>query len=495
MQLIEKLYDSLLLNEQRISLETSNHSWTARELLERSRRVAATIKRMGLLECSNIAIHVNNDPFFIYCMLGILQSGHRVVPIPYNSSSIEINTIVASCEISLCFSKSAKPQGGEYEQVAWISDCLIESTDETEKAIASVADHDPALLLSTSGTTGKAKIVALSHHNVLTNAWEHGNAVGYTSDDTFLISMPMHFSSTIITQIVSGLLHGVKLVLVPLPLLPRIAVNLIYSKPITGFSGVPTLFLQIISEVEQSNHPPLENVLFIVVSGAALSDSLFKRLKKVFIQADILQTYGLTEASPRVTMMRRGDSELSCGYPIRDVAIRIADESNSEIERGSVGEVQVKGPNVMLGYYNNEVLTKEIIIDGWLKTGDLGLINKEGCLVITGRKKNIIITGGMNVYPEEVEDLLSSFEVISEVVVMGSQDKLLGEIPIAFISVTANQTIDIKQLQRQCFKVMSVYKVPRVWYILDSVPKTKTGKLDRSQLKAMLENDSFQPAF
>lgn len=145
----------------------------------------------------------------------------------------------------------------------------------------------------------------------------------------------------------------------------------------------------------------------------------------------------------------------------------------------------------MLGYYKNPELTNATIVEGWLKTGDLGYWNESGCLILTGRKKNIIISGGINIYPEEIEEFLYGLKEVEEVMVVGVHDDLLGEVPIAFLKVFNECLVDIDALTRHCNLHLSTYKVPRQWRIIDNIPKTKTGKLDRVSTKRLLLNEIY----
>lgn len=248
--------------------------------------------------------------------------------------------------------------------------------------------------------------------------------------------------------------------------------------------------MHFVSDYHQTtNWSAFDSIEFIVISGAPVPAKLVDHLQTVFPQADIIQTYGLTEASPRVSMMDRGDRFLSCGSPISNVSIRLVDEEENEVEGAAIGEIWVKGPNVMIGYYNNTELTNATIVEGWLKTGDLGYWNESGCLILTGRKKNIIISGGINIYPEEIEEFLYSLKEVEEVMVVGVHDDLLGEVPIAFLKVCGECLIDMTALTQHCNLHLSSYKVPRQWRIVDEIPKTKTGKLDRASTKHLLLNE------
>ncbi|MFB9330908.1 class I adenylate-forming enzyme family protein [Paenibacillus aurantiacus] len=494
MTIIECLWKEACERKEQIILQDIKQNWTYAEVMTEAYLIASYMKKNFDLEAgSHLALYTNNEPFFIFAALGIQFCGYVLVPIPYSASTTEIEQNLIATDTKLVISKYAQPARLKCD-IPWVTaqDLSQESLSSFE-SITVTNQPDPdhcAILLPTSGTTGKSKIVMLSHRNVWTNALAHGQKLGYTDQDSFLVTMPVHFSSTIVTQLISCMLCGTRMTLISLPMLPRTAFKLFERKAVTGFSAVPTQLMHFISDFHQTpNRGVFDSIEFIVVSGAAVPAKLVDKIRTVFPKADLIQTYGLTEASPRVSMMERGDRRISCGSPIRDVSIRIVDEEEKEVEGTAAGEIWVKGPNVMLGYYKNPTLTNETLVDGWLKTGDLGYWNESGCLILTGRKKNIIISGGINIYPEEIEAFLYGMREIEEVIVVGVHDDLLGEVPIAFLKGVEGCLLDIDALKKHCRLHLSSYKVPRQWRIVAEIPKTKTGKLDRASTKRLLLNE------
>ena len=195
-----------------------------------------------------------------------------------------------------------------------------------------------------------------------------------------------------------------------------------------------------------------------------------------------IQTYGLTEASPRLTTLQHEDIFLkkgSVGKAIPGVNIKIVNEKNVEVDPGELGEIVVQGKNVMKGYYRQDNITKQIIIDNWLHTGDYGYLDKDEYLFIVGRKKNIIISGGINIYPEEIEDILLNHENVKEVCITSEEDDLLGEVPIAHIVVfDEKKKVDFR---KYCMERISEYKIPRRFEIVDKIEKTYNGKILRNR--------------
>lgn len=492
MTIIQRLFMEACDRQEQIILQDLKQQWTYAEVMTEAYLIALYIQNNFELEAgSHLAVYTNNEPLFVTAALGILFCGHVLVPVPYSASKTEIEHILNTSDAKLVISKYAQPAQFNCD-VHWVTaQELPQAPMPSFESIPFTNLSDPhhcAILLPTSGTTGNSKIVMLSHQNVLTNALAHGGKVGYTSQASFLVTMPVHFSSTIVTQLISCMLYGTRIILISLPLLPRTAFRLFQDKAVTAFSAVPTQLMNFISDYHQTTKwSTFDSIECIVISGAPVPAKLVDHLRTVFPGADIIQTYGLTEASPRVSMMERGDRSLSCGSPVNGVSVRLVDDEENEVKgTAAAGEIWVKGPNVMLGYYNNPELTKATIVDGWLKTGDLGYWNESGCLILTGRKKNIIISGGINIYPEEIEEFVYGLQEVEEVMVVGVHDDLLGEVPIAFLKVCDGCMVDIGALTQHCNLHLSSYKVPRQWRIVDEIPKTKTGKLDRANTKRLL---------
>lgn len=243
-------------------------------------------KNFELEAGSHIAVYTNNEPLFITASLGIQFSGHVLIPVPYSASKTEIENILNASDAKLVISKYVQPAGLNFH-IHWVTaqDFSQEPMPSFESiSLTNSSDPHPcAILLPTSGTTGKSKIVMLSHENVLTNALAHGEKVGYTDQDSFLVTMPVHFSSTIVTQLISCMLFGTRIRLISLPLLPRTAFRLFQDKAVTAFSAVPTQLMHFVSDYHQTtNWSTFDSIEFIVISGAPIPARLVDHLQTVF---------------------------------------------------------------------------------------------------------------------------------------------------------------------------------------------------------------------
>ena len=451
----------------------SNREWNYKEIYNLSKEFSILISET-VPERSHIGIKINNSAQFVVAFFAVLMANCVAVPLSPFSKLSEDNRYITDCDIDAIIE-------GENRIV------LTKPIQITELQVRQKTDT--AILLITSGSVDNPKVVELTHQNIVTNLIAHSEAVNFNKNDHFFVTMPAHFSSTVTTQILSCIYLGCPISLYALPLIPRMLLTTFTKRPPTCFSAVPSMLLQLTKEAKQRS-AFYEQIHTIIVSGAPLSPSLLSSVREVFPAADILQTYGLTEASPRVSITNRGTDPLSCGTAVNGVIIKIIDvNTNQELSAHEVGEVTVFGPNVMKGYYKNQSLTNSIIHNDWLHTGDLGYIDDNGCLYIVGRKKNVINTGGNIVFPEEIEKVLSDIAGIEEVMVTSMKDDLLIEIPAAFLKISDASTLDLQQLKMKCTLLLSNYKIPKKWFLTNNILKTETGKIDRSPsaLKQVLD--------
>jgi len=433
---------------------------------------------MDQIKGKKIGLIMQNETNFILHYLAIITSNNICIPIPYYSKLYEIKNSVSNIGIDFIITSSTEliQINDNLPLIDWLSlekHCNMLSNTNTEDIL-----NEPKLFLQTSGSTGNPKVVMLSEENIISTALAHANAVGINQDDRFLITMPMHFSSVLTTQILSYLLKGATLIVRNIPMLPRLIMKTIFEERVNCFAAVPSLLRQLVEKAEVTSSPKLR---YICVSGAALDLKLGNLILENLRPFRIIQTYGMTEASPRISLGEfiMGDGNPSCGNAVENVRIEIKDEKGFSRGINEVGEIYVKGPNIMMGYYNNYKETKRVLKNGWLQTGDIGFLDKNGDLHVVGRTKNMIISGGQNLYPEEIENCLKEHPDIMDCIVFPLEDPILDEVPAAIIR--CDRDIQIDELKSHCYKRLSNYKVPRSFYFLSDFPLTKTGKVDRME--------------
>ncbi|MGG4551432.1 class I adenylate-forming enzyme family protein [Paenibacillus humicus] len=466
-------------NELRILVKKNNVEYSYGEILANSKCVKSYIEGANIPRGSHIGICLNNGLEFIYCLFGIWLSGRVPVPLPYNHSELELNNAIKFHDLAYVLSQ---------KQIEQIDFTVADDGYETE-AEACESTNELALLLPTSGSTGNPKTVMLSHGNIISNAIAHGKKANLKNIGSILITMPMHFSSTIVTQILSCIIYRTTLHILEYPIFTRKIIDLVNKEKIAAIAAVPTTIYLLIDEYNK-NKVKLHSFELIIISGASLRTSAAEILRDICPNADIVITYGLTEASPRISMMARGERKLSSGKPVENVEVIVKEDDNYETNgRNKIGRIYAKGPNIMMGYYKNEKLTRQIMKDGWLDTEDLGYIDEEGDLHVVGRNKNIIIVGGINVYPEETEEFYLGFDEIQEIIVISISDQTYGEAPVGVVRVREGHSITTQDLTRMAFGKLSVHKIPKKWIFSDDpLPKTVTGKYQRNLIKNMFLN-------
>lgn len=324
----------------------------------------------------------------------------------------------------------------------------------------------PAVILCTSGTTGKPKGVMLSEKNILTNLRDIQSYFSVEKKDKILIARPLYHCAVLTGEWLLALSKGMDIRFYSRPCNPAELLATIRAHDITAMGGTPTLLQLLARFGEREAEPfPLQHV---VVSGEPLGRQAGTRIRKGFPNATIYHVYGLTEASPRVAYLppELFDTQSDwVGKPLPSVQVAILD-----------GELCVKGDNVMLGYYNDRALTQKVLRDGWLHTGDMAVMNEEGLIQIKGRKDNMIIRAGMNLYPQELENALLADERVEEVLVYGIQDELWGQrIGLQVKGKFHSQAA----VCRLCAKVLPPYAQPSKVELVDSLPKNGSGKLIR----------------
>lgn len=484
MMIQEILREKFASNPNHIGFRTYESAWTYNEIWTESWKIATYLKNKRVVKGSHVGLYFDNDPWFVISMFGIFLAQGVAVPIPYYSKKQEVDSIITKCNVSICLCGSKQPIGIKRD-LQCINILTLHTLEFDGLSFIEECNHDDsktAMLLTTSGSTGDPKIIALSHLNISCNSIAHAKCVNYSNKDRFLITMPIHFSSVITTQIISCIFLNCEVYFEKIPILPKRLFSILNNSSITCLATVPTILRLLLTT--NTNVDIYPQVHTMIISGAAFDKSLMELAKKTFPNVDFLQTYGLTEASPRVSIMNRTDNEISCGTAVEGVTLKIVDESGREVPRLEHGEILVKGSNVMKFYYKDQYNTDLVIKNNWLYTGDLGYLDTQNRLHLVGRKKNIIIVGGQNVYPEEVEQFIQSIPSVREVAIIGGMDRLLGEIPIAFL--VGDSTLSIDVLNKLCTEGLSNYKIPKKWYFISEIPKTKNGKYDRNALRHLI---------
>jgi long-chain acyl-CoA synthetase len=365
------------------------------------------------------------------------------------------------------------------------NDTLTRSTEDFETVPVSV--DDIAFLQYTSGTTGFSKGAMLSHGNVTKNLDQFDSMLTNILEDKqdiYMNALPIYHIYSLVVCVFAGYSRGALNVLITNPRDTSAFIEEMKKWPFTYFNGVNTLYESLL------NHPEIGNVDFSSMKlsgcgGMATLKSTAERWYELTGKV-LLEGYGLSETSPGVTVSPAYTEKFSgtVGLPIPNTEISIRDDDGNEVERGQPGEICIKGPQVMQGYWRNEEATAEVIgEDGFFKTGDIGTMDEEGFLSITDRKKDMIIVSGFNVYPNEIEDVVCMHPDIIEAASIGVPDKKTGEAVKLFVVLGGNQKLAKEEIIDYCRKNLAAYKVPKQIEFMEELPKTTVGKILRRELR------------
>jgi long-chain acyl-CoA synthetase len=369
--------------------------------------------------------------------------------------------------------------GGETgERIVSYRDLLNMPAEPIEIA---VKPNDIAACLFTSGTTGKPKGALLSHSNLVFDVQASTERIQMDSQDQHLCVLPLFHSFALMATLLCPLYTGGSIVVLP-QFHPNLVLQEITSKKVTVFYGIPTMFASILPVLEKPNDYDLKSLRLCIAGGAPTPVELMQifedRYKVVILEGD-----GPTETSPVAYVNPPELRKLgSVGPPLNGVWVKIVDDADRELTAGEIGEICIKGPNVMQGYLKRPEATAEAIKDGWFYTGDMGKVDEDGYVYILDRKKDMIIVGGLNVYPREIEDCLLRHPRVAEAAVIGIPEELRGEVPLALVVLKAGATT-AEELILYCRRMLANFKCPRQVFFVDSLPKTATGKVDKKQLR------------
>lgn len=508
MNLVQLLEDSAKKFSWRKCLISEGGTLSFRGLNKKSSRFAANLSnKLGVSKTDKIAILMNNQPEFIISLFAIFKTTAACVPlnafltlneIKYILGDSRVKVLITSSDFMPLLEKMVKHKGKGDPQLAHLKEIIIIDKKEEgftygpdffkfsfkPKVSKEINSHDLALLIYTSGTTGFPKGVMLTHANLYANVLSSVCALQIKSSDRFLLVLPMFHSFTMMVCIFIPIYTGAKIIILKsLRPFQRVLRSILINR-ITIISAIPPIY-DILKNLKVPYLVRMFLRVRVCISGAApLSVGTLTQFKRNFKHIVLLEGYGLTEASPVVSLnpLNGEQRPASIGLPVPQVQVKVVAEDESELPFGEVGELIVKGPNVMKGYYNLPDETKKAIRGGWLFTGDMAKIDEQGYIYIVGRKKEMILIHGMNVYPLEIENALLDHPQIKEAAVVGKKDKLKNEVPVAFVVLTPDANLSQHDVIAYCKDRLAAYKIPRIIKFKQQLPKTPTGKVLKRQL-------------
>ncbi|WP_128699527.1 long-chain-fatty-acid--CoA ligase [Candidatus Velamenicoccus archaeovorus] len=475
------------------------------ELLQESCRVASAVRKTGAKEGERIAILLDNSPEFVYAYFGILLNRNIIVPINHMFKREEVKYILDDSGAKGLVTSAAYTLVADELKTMAASLAFVLQTSQikgvpVEASLARFADipkrpADPAVFLYTSGTTGHPKAAMLTHNNLLSNIRSSSRCIRVTPKDTFISFLPLFHSFAATVCMLMPLDAGAKTIIMKSPRPIKKLLRTIRKNRITIFVGIPSIY-GILKEMKLPPFLPpfllkFINPVRLAISGAAaLPVEVFLGFEKKF-RLPLLEGYGLTEASPVVSLnpLKGPRKPGSIGLPIPDIKAKIIDEHGQALGPGQEGELCVKGPNVMLGYYKKEEDNRQTLREGWLLTGDMAKIDKDGYIFIMGRKKDMVNVRGLNVYPREIEEVLYRDPRIKEAAVIGVPDPHKGEVPKGYVVLKTAGSMTEHDIIAYLRGHLADYKIPRKIEIRTELPKNSTGKI----LKRILIEENIAP--
>ncbi|NSL50505.1 long-chain-fatty-acid--CoA ligase [Calidifontibacillus erzurumensis] len=462
-------------------------------------KVANAMVDKGVKPGDRVLLQIGNKFEFVYNFFAAIKCGAIVVPVNPAFTKNEISFIAQDCQPSLYICEETARQNievvqnvsknllGVYvidsNQVADHFSHFIQNYSETFEPYKTNAD-DVCEILYTSGTTGKPKGAMLTHYGLYSNAKTYKEILHCTKEDKSLIYAPLFHSASQTNCMLTMFIAGATNMVIPKFSTEKV-LNLLEKEKITFFFGPPSVYAMLLK------HPKIYETklsLRIAFTGAApVPAEILNRWKEI-VGFELLEGYGLTECSPIVCNHKPEDVKKvgSIGPAIPGVQVKIVDEEGNELPFGEKGELIVKGPNVMKGYWNRPEETAKTIKDGWLYTGDIAYQDEDGYFYIVDRKKDMVIRGGLNIYPREIEEVLYRHPNIFEASVIGVPDPIMGEELKAFYSLKdTSKPITKEELSDFCKKYLAPYKIPKYFEQMDELPKTMSGKILKQKLRAL----------
>jgi long-chain acyl-CoA synthetase len=481
-------------------------SVTYSQLAGRTASIAAGLSANGVGEGDRIAIYLPNGVDWIEACLAGLRAGAVIVPISYDAAEAEIAYRLSDADCRTVITTPARKEligklvAGSPAPVSLVLAgagaregglCLDALSQGNPRAARDPADIDrSSFIIYTSGTTGRAKGVLLSIRGMLWIAAACWAPICNLSDqDVVLSPLPLFHSYGLNLSVLGVLSVGASEHILE-RFSPQLALELLQSGKYSVFPGVPTMFHYLLQRAQEAGVTSIGGTRLFISAGAIMPAALNRSFEERF-GTTLLDGYGITETSTMVTMnWTSGDRPMgSCGLPVPGLATRIVDPVTLEdVPIGSEGELIVRGPNLMQGYHNKPAETAAALRKGWYHTGDLAKSDPNGYLTITGRIKELIIRGGQNIAPAEIEEVAILHPQVVDCAVVGVAHPTLGEVPYLFVVAERSQ-LDVESLLAHCRRSLSSYKIPEATHIVAEIPRTGSGKIMRFKLVEALRGN------
>ncbi|MBI3899543.1 MAG: AMP-binding protein [Gammaproteobacteria bacterium] len=463
-----------------------------RELWRRVQAFSAYLRRCGLPPQARVALLLENSSAYVVAYYGVMAAGGAVVALNTAAKAADLTLWLAHCGASIVVLDPAHPSAAAVR--SWCSDRaeviaidawqgIFEGGNANEAPVAVNTDRLAAIIY-TSGTTGRPKGVMLSHGNLAANVESIQGYLALNASDRIVNVLPFYYSygnSVLHTHLAVGGCVIIEDNLV----YPHRVVERMVAERATGFAGVPSTFSLLLNRLTFADYD-LRTLRYITQAGGAMPVAHIERLIDALPQVRLFVMYGQTEATARLSYLppeRLRDKIGSIGVAIPGVTLEVRNE-RGPAAASEVGEIWARGENIMLGYWNDAETTRQVLQDGWLKTGDMGYRDVDGYLYIEGRRSDMIKTGAHRIHPKEIEEVIAELDGIGEVAVIGVPDDILGQVIKAYLVIKPDAAVDGMRVKAHCRDRLAAYKIPKLIEFVSSLPKTASGKVQKFVLAA-----------
>jgi long-chain acyl-CoA synthetase len=491
MNLAQTILDAGQDDPDHIAVRLDDVKLTYRLLDGATAHMVGLLREHGVKPGDRVGIMLPNVPYFPVCYYGILRAGAIVVPMNVLLKKREVGYYLSDPEAKLLIAWGDFAEAAQTGAEEAGAECVLVKPGEFEEQVGAAAavteiadagDGDTAVILYTSGTTGQPKGAELSNANLIRNAEASRGLFGLGSEAMVLGALPLFHTFGQTCGMNATLGGGGTLTLIP-RFDPAKALEIIQRDHVNVFQGVPTMYGAML-HLDNRDDYDVSTLKLCASGGSAMPVELMRGFEKAF-GCKVLEGYGLSESSP-VASFNHPDRERkpgSIGTPIEGVEMKVVDDDGNEVQQGEVGEIVIKGHNVMNGYWKRADATAETIVDGWLHTGDIAKVDEDGYFFIVDRKKEMIIRGGYNVYPREIEEVLYEHPDVREAAVLGIPSDEYGEEVAAAVALKDGATASPEDLRSYVKEQVAGYKYPRKVWLVDELPKGPTGKILKREIE------------
>ena len=495
------LKHTALLQPKKVAIFTEKGKINYKKLLSYTNKIASYLQ-MHIKAGDNIGIYMENSWQYIVATYAISAVGATFVPINAALKSKELSYILSDADIKCMFCSDTLRDTVSKSIAIHKCNTIIWVGDENNKRdFAKILEQDisftpkkvnlddNAAIFYTSGTTGAPKGALLSNKNLLSTYKALVKHIKLRKSDRMALYLPMHLSFSLLPLSIVPLCHGSSIALTRFISAENLMKTLTLKR-VTILFATPAIYAMIL-KVPDSLLVSMFCRIRCVVSGAApMSVDIAKKIYKKFNRAIFFEAYGLVEASTLVTANPIDKVKIgSVGVPLLDYQIKIIDSYDLELPKSVIGEIIIKGDGVMKSYLNSSIDNPCSVNNGWLYTGDLGYLDEDGYLYISGRKKDLIIYNFIHIYPSEIEPIIESFDGVKEVAVVAKKDKLSNEIPVAFITKEEDKSLNVDNLRRYLKGFLAKAKIPKEFIVIDELPRNASGKVLKKELRKIVNSE------